>query len=173
MGLLAGLVSVAFLGLHTAGDTLRASMLSWAHQLPWLGWLAPVMLGIGGTLIAAVLVRRYAPEASGSGIPDLEAVLDYQREFRWQRVLLVKFVGGAIALGCGLPLGREGPLVQSPHETLSPTARLTMVVTMGLTPMPETADCVSFPACSRDTSRATPSTRRRPTPAVPSNSASV
>ena len=67
------------------------------------------MLGAG---ISVDFTRRYAPEASGSGIPHLEAVLHRLRELEWKRVLPVKFLAGIIAIGSGLALGREGPTVQ-------------------------------------------------------------
>ena len=59
-----------------------------------------------------MMVRRFAPEASGSGIPHLEAVLHRLRSMNWIRVLPVKFIAGTLSLGGGLALGREGPTVQ-------------------------------------------------------------
>ena len=58
------------------------------------------------------ITRRYAPEASGSGIPHLEAVLHRFRKLEWKRVLPVKFFGGILSIGSGMALGREGPTVQ-------------------------------------------------------------
>ena len=112
VGLLAGLVAIAFRAVLAAGDNLRNALLAWSHHFPLFGWLFPVGFGAMGAFLGVFLVRRFAPEASGSGIPHLEAVLHRYREFHWKRVLPVKFVGGALALGSGLALGREGPTVQ-------------------------------------------------------------
>lgn len=67
---------------------------------------------MSGALIAVAITRHFAPEASGSGIPHLKAVLLRFRNLDWKRILPVKFLGGIIAIGSGLALGREGPTVQ-------------------------------------------------------------
>lgn len=112
VGLLAGLLAVAFRAILAAGDALRNVLLVRAHHFPAFGWLLPVLFGAVGAALSVFLVRRFAPEASGSGIPHLEATLHRLRELNWKRVLPVKFFGGALALGGGLALGREGPTVQ-------------------------------------------------------------
>ena len=112
VGLLAGVIAVAFRAVLAAGDSLRGILLVWAHHFPLLGWLFPTAFSALGAALSVVLVRRFAPEASGSGIPHLEAVLHRYRDFHWKRILPVKFFGGAAALGAGLALGREGPTVQ-------------------------------------------------------------
>ena len=70
--------------------------------------------GFGATIVGAAvaLVRGLAPDAAGSGIPHLEGVLHRGVTFRWFRVLWVKVVGGAVGIGGGLALGREGPTIQ-------------------------------------------------------------
>ena len=112
VGLLAGILATAFRAVLAAGDGLRDELLTWAHSLPLFGWLFPVCFCAFGAGLSVWLVRKVAPEASGSGIPHLEAVLHRMRDLNWRRVLPVKFFGGALALGAGLVLGREGPTVQ-------------------------------------------------------------
>ena len=110
IGLVAGVISSAF----------RVS-LQWSetHRIDWLERLPPAVslpaaLGLGavGGGVGLWLVRRFAPEASGSGIPHIKSVVLGEEELRWWRVLPVKFFAGLSSIGGGLALGREGPTIQ-------------------------------------------------------------
>ena len=112
VGLASGLVASIFRVVLAQGDILRNNLIEWAHQFPWFGWIFPILFGMAGAVLSVFLVRKFAPETSGSGIPHLEAVLHRLRSLDWRRVLPVKFISGALAIGGGLALGREGPTVQ-------------------------------------------------------------
>ncbi len=112
VGLLAGLVAVAFALALEHVERWRTELIAHAHGLgPW-GVLLPVLLGAVTAASAVALVVRCAPEAGGSGIPHLKAVLHGLRAMRWWAILPVKFAGGVIGIGGGLALGREGPTLQ-------------------------------------------------------------
>lgn len=113
VGACAGFVALAFRVALSSADTLRLGFLEWAHHTaPVWGWILPVLVTMLGAATAVAITRRYAPEASGSGIPHLEAVLQRFRHLHWKRLLPVKFFGGILAIGSGMALGREGPTVQ-------------------------------------------------------------
>ncbi|MGE4489002.1 MAG: H(+)/Cl(-) exchange transporter ClcA [Kiritimatiellales bacterium] len=112
VGLFAGLVALAFRVALAEADTFRSKLIDWSHQRPAWGWILPILFTAFGAWMSTMLVRNIAPEASGSGIPHLEAVLQRFRKLDWKRILPVKFIGGILAIGGGLTLGREGPTVQ-------------------------------------------------------------
>ena len=112
VGACTGVVALLFRAGLSGADTFRNGMLTWAHDIPIFGWVFPVVFTLLGAGISVSLTHKFAPEASGSGIPHLEAVLHRVRTLDWKRLLPVKFFGGIIAIGSGLALGREGPTVQ-------------------------------------------------------------
>jgi CIC family chloride channel protein len=108
----AGLLGAVFrLSLGWA-DLLRDGLITWAHGQRAVGLLLVTAACAAATSVAAWLVRRVCPHASGSGIPHVEAVLREELPPAPFHLIPVKFVGGVLAIGAGLALGREGPGVQ-------------------------------------------------------------
>ncbi|MDS1659487.1 H(+)/Cl(-) exchange transporter ClcA [Escherichia coli] len=112
VGTLVGLAAVAFdKGVAWLQNQRMGALVHTADNYPLLltvAFLCSAVLAMFGYF----LVRKYAPEAGGSGIPEIEGALEDQRPVRWWRVLPVKFFGGLGTLGGGMVLGREGPTVQ-------------------------------------------------------------
>lgn len=75
-------------------------------------WLVlPSIGGLGG-LTAGWLIVHLAPEASGSGIPQVKAALAYVEISLDFRVGLGKMLATIASLASGFALGRQGPTVQ-------------------------------------------------------------
>jgi chloride channel protein, CIC family len=111
-GAIAGLVCAVFRLLLRGAATLRGDLIAAAHGAGLLG-LPLVVAGTAlATAIAATLVRRVSPDAEGSGIPQVEAAIGGGNPGRSVLNAAVKFIGGLLAIGSGLALGREGPSVQ-------------------------------------------------------------
>ncbi len=80
-------------------------------------WPTLLLLPVGFAL-AAWLTRRFAPEAAGSGIPQVIAAAEQRWSGRWSgqrvtfRTAAWKAVLTSALLACGASIGREGPTVQ-------------------------------------------------------------
>lgn len=91
-------------------------------------WLA---LYIFSFIIIAYLLKLIVarePMCTGSGIPQIKGILQGDMSMRWFSVLWSKIIGGVLAIGAGMSLGREGPSVQigaCVGQGLSQTSRRT------------------------------------------------
>jgi chloride channel protein, CIC family len=110
VGVVAGLLATAF---RVALVTVEQVRVGFLKTLPTIERL-PISVGIGiaAGAVGVWLVRRFAPEAGGSGIPQLKAFVLGERGIEWKRLLPIKFLAGWIGIGGGLALGREGPTIQ-------------------------------------------------------------
>jgi len=111
VGAISGALVAVFIIVLERADRLREAFVGWAHAHGSGGFWLLVLACAAAAAAAAALVRRISPQAAGSGIPHVEAVLNGQLPEARFRIIPVKFVGGALAIGSGLALGREGPSV--------------------------------------------------------------
>ncbi|KRZ06108.1 Chloride channel protein 2 [Trichinella zimbabwensis] len=82
----------------------------WGVVFQWCTWVGFALFLI---LFAAGLCHYVAPEAAGSGIPEMKTLLRgvVLKEYLTFRTFIVKVIGLTMALSSSLPLGKEGPFV--------------------------------------------------------------
>jgi len=108
-GLAAGLSAVAF--EVAIFQVYSATLMRFAHwgalNFAWTSFCVIV-----GTSLASGFLLMLAPDAAGSGIPQLK--LAFWKDFGYVpwRVAWIKFIAGVLSVGGGSSLGREGPSVQ-------------------------------------------------------------
>ncbi|SKC65792.1 H(+)/Cl(-) exchange transporter ClcA [Maledivibacter halophilus] len=111
VGILTGIIAVLYRILLYHADIGRKKIYSLLKEKSFfyiVGWfLLLIVVGI----ILGKIVKKY-PMIKGSGIPQVKGVLVRKLKMEWLKELITKFLGGVLALGFGLSLGREGPSVQ-------------------------------------------------------------
>jgi CIC family chloride channel protein len=112
VGAASGLIGALFRLALVEADRFRDAAIAWAQGWQVGGLCIIAAASAAAVAFAAWLVRRFSPYASGSGIPQVEAILNDELPPTPARLLIVKFFGGLSAIGAGLALGREGPSVQ-------------------------------------------------------------
>lgn len=122
IGLFSGLIIVAFRYSLERAEAFREYFY---HSNLEPGYKVIVLILVL-LLIAFVLnmIGKKEPLAGGSGIPQVKGVLTGHLKIKWLRVLVLKFIGGVLAIGAGLSLGREGPSVQIGATVGQGTSRL-------------------------------------------------
>lgn len=111
------------------GSWLFRLMIGWVHNLAFLGKVTPlydanthtpssplgvlvVLVPVVGSVVVVFLVRNFAPEAKGHGVPEVMDAVYYQSGQIRPVVAVVKAVASAVSIGTGGSVGREGPIVQ-------------------------------------------------------------
>jgi CIC family chloride channel protein len=124
-GLLSILLGI-FAGLGAFGFRILIALV---HNLAFLGtfsidydanrhtpespWGATVALApVLGAVCVVFLVRRFAPEAKGHGVPEVMDAIYYDKSEIRPMVAAIKSLASAISIGTGGSVGREGPIVQ-------------------------------------------------------------
>ena len=105
-GLIAAIHNVFFLG--TFSISYDANIFT--PPGPWGAWiiLAPVL----GGLVVTALVKNFAPEARGHGVPEVMDAIYYKEGIIRPVVAVVKSLASAFSIGSGAAVGREGPIIQ-------------------------------------------------------------
>jgi len=125
MAMLALLIGV----ISGVGAVIFRDMISFIHNLLFLGqfslsfdanahtaphpWGAFVILvPVIGAIPVAWLIKNFAPEAKGHGVPEVIDAIYYKKGKIRPVVAVVKSIASAISIGSGGSVGREGPIVQ-------------------------------------------------------------
>ncbi|MCE5327662.1 MAG: chloride channel protein [Planctomycetaceae bacterium] len=118
VGVVAGLGAVVFRGMIAVIHNLFfLGRLSWTYDAnvhtpanPW--GAAVIFVPILGAIGVAFLVKNFAPEAKGHGVPEVMDAIYYSKGIIRPVVALIKSVASALSIGTGGSVGREGPIIQ-------------------------------------------------------------
>lgn len=112
LGVLTGILGSCFqLAIHWMSLFLKHGF-EYTHMKGWPTGLFSAIVSMCLVLLAFWMVQWIAPEASGSGVQEMEGALLHERPVFWHRLLPVKFFGGVLAISAKMVVGREGPTIQ-------------------------------------------------------------
>jgi CIC family chloride channel protein len=118
VGIIGGLGAFAFreliglvhnvLFLHRLAFAYDSSLFT--PQNPWGPFV--VLVPVVGALGVTFIVRNFAPEAKGHGVPEVMDAIYYNSGIIRPIVAVAKSFASALAIGSGAAVGREGPIIQ-------------------------------------------------------------
>jgi CIC family chloride channel protein len=118
VGVVAGLGAVVFRGLIAFFHNLfffgKLSVVYDANiHTPVSPWgIFVILVPVVGALVVAFLVKNFAPEAKGHGVPEVMDAIYYNKGIIRPVVAVIKSFASAISIGSGGSIGREGPIIQ-------------------------------------------------------------
>jgi chloride channel protein, CIC family len=118
VGVVAGLGAIAF-----------RALIGVLHNLLFLGKFSPtydanihtppspwgpfaILVPVVGALGVVFLVKNFAPEAKGHGVPEVMDAVYHRKGIIRPVVSVVKAFASALSIGSGASIGREGPIIQ-------------------------------------------------------------
>ena len=110
VGIFSGLIVVAYRVLLGEAEKFTGNMYKFISTNKIYIPLVLIALILAGYFVGILVEKQ--PMISGSGIPQVEGILTGYFKVSPIKILINKFVGGVIAIGAGLSLGREGPSIQ-------------------------------------------------------------
>jgi CIC family chloride channel protein len=118
VGIVAGLGAVAFRALIAIFHNLfflgRLSATYNANTHTPAGFWGPfvILVPVVGACGVVFLVKNFAPEAKGHGVPEVIDAVFYHKGVIRPVVSVVKALASALSIGSGGSVGREGPIIQ-------------------------------------------------------------
>lgn len=110
IGVVCGLSAVAF---HLAIRFAESNLIELAIGAPGYSWIwFMILVPVLGGLVCGWLLQTVVPDARGSGIPQVKVAYIVKGGRMPFHVAVGKFFIGALQIGSGASLGREGPTVQ-------------------------------------------------------------
>jgi CIC family chloride channel protein len=118
VGVVAGVGAVAFRALIAVFHNLlflgkfSATYEANVHTppSPWGPWV--IFVPVAGALGVTFLVKNFAPEAKGHGVPEVMDAVYHRKGIIRPVVSVVKALASALSIGSGASIGREGPIIQ-------------------------------------------------------------
>ena len=111
------------------GAVLFRALIGFIHNLLFLGQLSftydanvhtppsvwgplVILVPVVGAIGVSYLVKNFAPEAKGHGVPEVIDAIYYNRGIIRPIVAAVKSLASGLSIGSGGSVGREGPIIQ-------------------------------------------------------------
>lgn len=118
VGLVAGFGAVLFRGLIALfHNLLFFGQFSFVydtslHTAPSNWGALVIVVPVVGAVLVAFLVKTFAPEAKGHGMPEVIEAVHYRKGVIRPVVSVIKSFASSISIGSGAAIGREGPIIQ-------------------------------------------------------------